>query len=188
MRARAAIWAALFAGLVAAETAPTTRALRAPEPDPRMEGEGEATLASEGGYQVKLGWWPQNPAPGDLIRLRVHVTAPEGSSPVLVVNAEARRVEPKLEAALLPKKEIPSESTPSDGRYVFTQVFHADGLYEVSLTVDDLAAGKTLSPPPHQIQVGRPQSNGLVYGIGIAGVALIVLVLAFGLRKPAAAA
>ena len=55
----------------------------------------------------------------------------------------------------------------------------------VVFDVDDLDAGKSLRFEFAPMTVGSTTSNALPYGIGIAGLALIVVILAFGLRRPA---
>jgi hypothetical protein len=81
---------------------------------------------------------------------------------------------------------VPPEATPQDGRYVFAQTVFVPGTYRVIVDADDLEAGRSVKFEFAPATIGTPSSNALAYGIGIGGLALIVILIAFGLRRPSA--
>lgn len=184
---RMAILAAvLVAGVAWAEPAASTRPVQAPEPDPVGSGESAAVEVEKDGYKAKLTWYPGTPAPGDLVRYRLLITVPGGGPPTLLVKSAVSRVSPGEPMDVRPKVEVAPESTPQDGRYVFSCVPFVAGTYRVAVDMDDLEAGRSVKFEFPPVTIGTARSNALPYGIGIAGLALIVIILAFGLRRPAA--
>ncbi|NUN50708.1 MAG: hypothetical protein HUU15_18020 [Candidatus Brocadiae bacterium] len=167
------------------DAAPTTRPVAAQEVQPTAPGESAPVMLEAEGYKVALSWYPANPKPGDLVRFLAVVTVPGGEAPTIVVRATLARTGPGGAVVLIDKKEVPSEVVPSDGRYVLSHVFHTEGVYRLDLGIDDLSMARSISVG-QDLTVGSPKSGGLVYGIAIGGVALIAVVLAFGMRRPAA--
>lgn len=183
-------WAILAAFVVAgmawAEPAASTRPVQAPEPDAVGNGESAAVEVEKDGYKAKVTWYPGTPAPGDQVRFRLLITVPGGGPPTLLVKVTVTKVSPGEPVDVRPKAEVAPESTPQDGRYVFSSVPFAAGTYRLTVDMDDLEAGRSVKFEFPPVTIGTARSNGLPYGIGIAGLALIVIILAFGLRRPAA--
>jgi len=180
---------ALMAALAAttwSEPAATTRPVQAPEPDLAGAGESAPVEMEKDGYKAKLSWFPANPNPGDLVRYRLAISIPGGGAPTLLVRATVSKTAPGDAKDLRPKSEVPPEATPQDGRYVFSQVIFVPGTYRVTVDADDLEAGRSVKFEFAPATIGTPASSALAYGIGIGGLALIVILIAFGLRRPAA--
>lgn len=184
---KAILAAFVVAGLAWGEPAASTRPVQAPEPDPVGNGESAAVEVEKDGYKAKLTWYPGTPAPGDLVRYRLLVTVPGGGPPTLLVKTTVSKVSPGDAVDVRPRAEVSPESTPQDGRYVFSSVPFVAGSYRVTVDVDDLDAGRSVKFEFPPVTIGQARSNALPYGIGIAGLALIVIILAFGLRRPAGA-
>ncbi|MCE9584906.1 MAG: hypothetical protein K8T20_20640 [Planctomycetes bacterium] len=165
---------------------PTTRPVQAAEPDLSGSGESTPVEVEKDGYKAKLSWFPAAPKPGDLVRYRLLVTGPGGTTPTLLMRAGILKTAPGNPEDLRPKEEVPAEATPQDGRFVFSQVIYVAGTYQVGLQFDDLEAGKSVKLDFPPATIGSPASNAAVYGVGIGGLALVVIVIAFGLRRPAA--
>jgi hypothetical protein len=163
---------------------PTTRPVQAPEPDQGGAGESAPVEVEKDGYKARLSWFPASPKPGDLVRYRLMVTGPGGSTPTLLLRAGIAKTAPGNPEDLLPKTEIPAEATPQDGRFVFSQVIYVAGTYQVAVQFDDLEAGKTVKLEFAPATIGTPSSSAAMYGLGIGGLALMVIVVAFGLRRP----
>jgi hypothetical protein len=168
------------------EPAATTRPVQAPEQDVAVPGESAPVEMEKDGYKAKLSWFPADPKPGDLVRYRLSITVPGGAAPTLLLRATVTRTAPGDPQDVRPKAEVPPEATPQDGRYVFTQVIFVPGTYKVTVDVDDLEAGRSVKFEFAPATIGTTASNALAYGIGIGGLALIVIIIAFGLRRPAA--
>ncbi|MEK7467557.1 MAG: hypothetical protein AAB074_09110 [Planctomycetota bacterium] len=177
---------ALVSATAWSEPAATTRPVQAPEPDFAGAGESVPVEIEKDGYKAKLSWFPAVPKPGDLVRYRLAITIPGGAAPALLVRATMTKTAPGDAYDLLPKSEVPPEATPQDGRYVFTQTIFVPGTYRLTIDADDLEAGRSLKFEFAPATIGTSSSNALAYGIGIAGLALIVILIAFGLRRPAA--
>ncbi len=175
----------VLAGMAWAEPGASTRPVQAPEPDVMGPGESAPVLLSKDNYEAKLSWYPAVPKPGDLVRYRLEIKIPGGGAPTLLVKTTVTKTGPGAPQDVRPKSEVPPEATPQDGRYVFSQVLFVPGTYQVAIDVDDLDAGRSVRFEFAPTTVGTASSNALPYGIGIAGLALIVVILAFGLRRPA---
>lgn len=178
--------AAWIAGSAWAEPAATTRPVQAPEPDITMPGESAPVELEKDGYKARLTWFPAAPKPGDLVRYRLLITVPGGAAPTLLVRTTVTKTAPGAAMDLRPKIEVPPEATPQDGRYIFSQTIFVPGSYRVTVDMDDLEAGRSVKFEFAPATIGTASSNALAYGIGIGGLALIVILIAFGLRRPAA--
>lgn len=182
---RAVIVAALLASSAWAEPGASTRPVQAPEPDMAGPGKSAPAVVSKDNYEAKLSWFPANPKPGDLVCYWLEIKIPGGGAPTLLVKSTVSKTAPGAAQDVKPKSEVPPEATPQDGRYVFSQAIFVPGTYQVTVDVDDLDAGRSVQFKFAPMVVGSTTSNALPYGIGIAGLALIVVILAFGLRRPA---
>ncbi len=182
---RAMIVAVLLAASAWAEPGASTRPVQAPEPEVAGPGWSAPVVMAKDNYEAKLSWFPAGPKPGDLVLYRLEIKIPGGGAPTLLVKTTVSKTAPGAVMEAKPKSEVPPEATPQDGRYVFSQPIFVPGTYQVAVDVDDLDAGKSLRFEFAPMTVGSTTSNALPYGIGIAGLALIVVILAFGLRRPA---